>query len=69
MDQRPLKLPMRAVLLDVIGALLCAIGFHGALSPGRLPAFLAYALIVVGVALMLYGMVQILARIRAASRR
>ncbi len=69
MDQRPLKLPLRAVVLDVLGALLCATGLYGVLNPGSLPGFLPFALIVVGIALMGYGMVVILSRIRDASRR
>lgn len=69
MDQRPLKLPMRAVLFDVLGAILCAAGLYGVLNPGRWPTLVALALIVVGVAFMAYGMTVILARIRAASRR
>lgn len=69
MDQPPLKLPMRAVLADVLGAMLCAAGLYGVLTPGHVSGLFASVLIVVGIALMVYGMATIFARIRAASRR
>lgn len=69
MDQRPLRLPLRAVMLDVLGAMLCAAGLYGVLNPARLPGWVSFAMITVGVALMGYGLAVIFARIRAASRR
>lgn len=69
MDQPPLKLPVRAVLADVIGAVLCAAGLYGVLNPGHVSGLVAVVLIVVGIALMVYGLATILARIRVASRR
>lgn len=69
MDQPPLKLPVRAVLADVIGAVLCAAGLYGVLNPGHVSGLVAVVLIVVGIALMVYGLATILARVRVASRR
>lgn len=69
MDQPPLKLPVRAVLADVLGAVLCAAGLYGVLNPGHVSGLVALVLIVAGIALMVYGLATILARIRTASRR
>lgn len=67
----PLKIPLKAVLIDIVGALLCGGGVYGLVGdagPTKMHVALAVMLIVTGVGLMGYAMTRILLRIREASR-
>jgi hypothetical protein len=68
MSDRPIKIPLRAVLIDLIGALLCALGIYALLVAQAVPWLLAVALIVLGIALMLYGMITLVRRLREQQR-
>ncbi len=67
----PLKIPLKAVLIDIVGALLCGGGVYGLMvddGATRMNVAVAVLLIVIGVGLMGYAMLCILLRIREASR-
>ncbi|MFN0301197.1 MAG: hypothetical protein ACKVQU_12700 [Burkholderiales bacterium] len=68
----PLKIPLKAVLIDIVGALLCGGGVYGLVAEDgatRMNVAVAVLLIVAGLGLMGYAMMRILLRIREASRR
>jgi hypothetical protein len=68
---RPLKIPVKTVLINIVGALFCGAGVYGFMAPnGSAPMHWAVSalLIISGIILMGYAMVRILLRIRAASR-
>ncbi len=67
----PLKIPLKAVLIDIVGALLCGGGVYGLVvgdGATRMHVAVAVLLIVTGLGLMGYAMTRILLRIREASR-
>ena len=68
---RPLKIPVKMVLIDIVGALLCGVGVYSLMASdgtARMHAAVAALLMVSGIVLMGYAMLRILLRIRAASR-
>ena len=73
---RPVQLPWRLLLLDLIGTLLIAIGLYELLAPdtGLLPDMLSFpyhewVLIVAGLAVMLPAVSGLLAFLARARRR
>lgn len=68
---RPIRLPLRFVVLDVVGAVAAAIGafaFHAEAVPPALVA-LRWWLVAGGVVLMLCGLVGVLKSLAAQARR
>ncbi len=68
----PLKIPLKSVLINIVGALLCGAGVYGLVADNpanRMHWLIAALLIVAGVCLMGYAMVRILVRMRDSSRR
>jgi hypothetical protein len=71
-NEAPLKLPLSAVLLDLLGAVLCGFGVYGLFvtdGPITFTPAAAIALVVIGVALMAYSLVAIMRSAREAARR
>jgi hypothetical protein len=71
----PVRIPMRLLLLDVVGALVTGLGFYGVIEPAaatKLPFLaspgVAVALVVIGIGLMGYALGGILANVRRAAR-
>jgi hypothetical protein len=67
---RPLKIPIKAVLINVVGALACGVGVSGLAAADERFAMhtaIAVALIIAGIAMMGYAMVRILLRMRDTS--
>ncbi len=68
----PLKIPLKSVFINVVGALLCGAGVYGLVADNaakRMHWLIAAVLIVAGVGLMGYAMVRIMVRMRDSSRR
>jgi len=67
----PLRIPLKAVLIDVIGALLCGYGVYGLVEPdgaGAPPQAAAIAFAAVGAGLMIHALLTIMRRIREQVR-
>ncbi len=65
-----IKIPLKAVLINVGGALLCGAGVYGLVDDGatKMHAAVAILLMVAGVGFMGYAMMRIVLRMRESSR-
>jgi len=69
------RIPLRLVIIDVLGAVLAAIGFYGFIEPaaaGVLPFLgvpgLPTVLLSTGIAMMGYAIIALMRRLAAAAR-